>query len=122
MHKNGNDVWLALLILKSTPISGIDSSPAELLCNRKLCSSLPLIKHTSSYSDQAKLRGPDSNLYQTRSKALVPLSLGSCVLYDKNPDNTTKRPELSKGTVIDLEGPCKYTISSDNSKNVSRTK
>ena len=35
MIKNQNDMWLALLILKFTPISRIDSSPAELLCNRK---------------------------------------------------------------------------------------
>ena len=28
MIKNQNDTWLALLILKSAPISGIDRSPA----------------------------------------------------------------------------------------------
>ena len=32
--KNQNDMWLALLIIKSTPITGIDKCPAELLCNR----------------------------------------------------------------------------------------
>ena len=30
MVKNQNDTWLALLILKATPITGIDRSPAEL--------------------------------------------------------------------------------------------
>ena len=33
MAKNPRDVWLALLIFKSTPITGIDKSPSELLCN-----------------------------------------------------------------------------------------
>ena len=34
MVKNQNDTWLAMLILKSMPMNGIDRSPAELLCNR----------------------------------------------------------------------------------------
>ena len=56
MIKNHNDTWLALLILKSTPISGIDRSPAELLCNRRFRMNIPLIKHASSLADQARLR------------------------------------------------------------------
>ena len=56
MIKNQNDMWLALLILKSTPISGIDRSLAELLCNRKFRTNIPSIKHASSLADQARLR------------------------------------------------------------------
>ena len=34
MVKNQSDTWLPMLILKSTPMNGIDRSPVELLCNR----------------------------------------------------------------------------------------
>ena len=93
MTKNPNDTWLALLILKSTPINGINRIPAELLCNRRFRTNLPIMKYASDLSDQAKLRG-DPNKYQTGSKALVPLNLGSRILYDKSLDST-KRPEWS---------------------------
>ena len=57
------------------------------------------------------------------SKDLVPLSLGSHVLYDKNPDRSSKRPEWSKGTIKDIEEPGhKYTITKDNGMNVTRTR
>ena len=116
MIKNQNDMWLALLILKSIPISGIDRSLAELLCNRKFRTNIPLIKHASSLADQARLRNENSTKYQTGSKELVPLNLGSCVLYDKYPDNNTKRPDWS------IDGPGrKYKIENDAGKNVTRT-
>ena len=117
MIKNQNDTWLALLILKSTPISGIDRSPAELLCNRKFRINISLIKHASSLADQARLRNKNSTKYQTGSKELVPLSLGSCVLYNKNPDNSTKRSDWSKGVVMDIDGPGrKYKIENDSGR------
>ena len=72
--------------------------------------------------NQARLRCENPTKHQTGSKELVPLNLGSHVLYNKNPDST-KRPEWSKGVVKDLEGPgCKYTIESDTGKNVTRTR
>ena len=122
MVKNQNNTLLALLILKSTPMNGIDRSPAELLCSRQFQTNLPLIKHASSLADQARLRSENPTKYQTGSKELVPLNLGSCVMYDKNPDST-KRPEWSKGVVKDLQRPGhKYTIESDTGKNVTRTR
>ena len=120
--KNQNDTWLALLILKSTLISGIDRSPAELLCNRKFRTNIPLIKHASSLADQARLRNKNLAKYQTGSKELVLLNLGSCVQYNKNPVST-KRPDWSKGVVMDIDGPGrKYNIQSDTGKNVTRTR
>ena len=119
--KNQNDTWLALLILKATPITGIDRSPAELLCNRNFRTNIPMIQHASSLSDHAKLRSENSTKYQTGSKALVPLTLGSHILYDKNPDNNTKRPKWSRGTVTNINDPGgKYTIEMDTGKNVTR--
>ena len=88
MVKNQNDTWLAPLILKSTPITGIDRSPAELLCNRHFRTNIPMIQHASNLSSQAKFCNEDPTKYQTGSKELVPLNLGSHVLYDKNPDST----------------------------------
>ena len=118
MTKNPNDT---LLILKSMPINGIKRSPAELLCHRRFRTNLPIMKYSSDLSDQTKLRD-DPTKYQTGSKALVPMNLGSRILYDKSPDST-KRPEWSKGIANDIEGPGhKYTIETDTGKNVTRTR
>ena len=121
MTKNPNDTWLAMLISKSTLINGINRSTTELLCNRRFRTNLPIMKCASDLSNQTKLRG-DPTKYQTGSKALVPLNLGSRILYDKSPDST-KRPEWYKGIVKDIEGPgYKYTIETDTGKNVTRTR
>ena len=81
-----------------------------------------MIQHASNLSSQTKLCNEDPTKYQTGSKELVPLNLGSHVLYNKNPDST-KRPEWSKGVVRDLEGPGhKYTIKNGTDKNVIRTR
>ena len=72
MAKNQGNSWLALLILKSMPVTGIDKSPAELLCNRKFKTNLPIIQHDSDLAEQVKLCNEDSSKYQTGSKALVP--------------------------------------------------
>ena len=117
MVKNQGDTWLALLILKSTPMNGIDRSPTELLCN------IPMIQHASDLSHKARLHNEDSTKYQTGSKDLVPLNLGSHVLYDKNPDRNSKRSEWSKGTIKNIEEPDrKYTITKDNGMSVTRTR
>ena len=55
MSKNHGDHLLALPILKSTPITGIDKSLSELLCNRKFRTNLPIIQHASELADKAKL-------------------------------------------------------------------
>ena len=60
MVKNQNDTWLALLILKATPITVIDRSPAELLCNRHFRTNIPMIQHASSLSKNVKLRSENS--------------------------------------------------------------
>ena len=105
-----------MLILKSTPISGINRSPAELLCNRRFCTNIPLVQHASSLSSEP-------TKYQTGSKALIPLYLGSYILYDKNPDNAKKRPEWTKGVVTDIDGPGrKYQIENDAGRNITRTR
>ena len=122
MVKNQNDTWLAMLILKSTPMNGIDRSPAQLLCNRLFRTNIPMIQHASDLSYKARLRNENSAKYQNGSRDLVPLSLGSCVVCDKNPDST-KRPECSEGVIKYIEGPGrKYTIESDAGKNVTRTR
>ena len=122
MVKNQSDSWLALLILKSTPVNGIDRSPTELLCNRCFRTNIPMIQYASDLSHKARLHNEDSTKYQTGSKDLVPLSLGSHVLYDKNPDRSSKRPEWSKGTIKDIGEPGrKYTITKDNGMIVTRT-
>ena len=103
-------------------MNGIDRSPAELLCNRHFRTNIPMIQHASDLLSKARLHNENPTKYQTGSRELVPLSLGSHVIYDKNPDST-KRPEWSKGVIKDIEGPGhKYTIESDTGKNVTRTR
>ena len=122
MVKNQKDTWLALLILKSMPVNGIDRSPAELLCSRHFRTNIPMIQHASDLSYKARLRNENQTKYQTGSREMVPLSLGSRVIYDKNPDST-KRPEWSKGVIKDIQGPGhKYKIESDTGKHVTRTR
>ena len=123
MVRNQGDTWLALLILKSTPMNGIDKSLAELLCNRHLRTNIPMIQHASELSHKARLCNEDSTKYQTGSKELVPLSLGSHEWNDKNPDKNSKRSEWSKGTIKNIEEPGrKYTITKDNGLSVTRTR
>ena len=55
MVKNQNETWLAMLILKSSPMNGIDRSLAELLCNRHFRTNIPMIQHASDLSCKAKL-------------------------------------------------------------------
>ena len=82
-----------------------------------------MIQHASDLSHRERLHNEDSTKYQTGSKELVPLSLGSHVLYDKNPDKNSKRPEWSKGIIKDIEEPGhKYTITKDNGMSVTRTR
>ena len=82
-----------------------------------------MIQHASSLSENAKLRSENPCKYQTGSKVLVPLSLGSHVLYDKNPDNSTKGPEWSKEIVTNINDPGgKYIIETDTGKYVTRTR
>ena len=73
-------------------------------------------------ADQARLRNENSTKYQTGSKALVPLNLGSCILYDKNLDHTNKRTEWFKGLVMDIDGPGrKYKIEKATRKRESKS-
>ena len=104
-------------------MNGIDKSPAELLCNRRFRTNIPMIQHASDLLHKARLRNEDPSKYQTSSKGLVPLSLDSWVLYDKNPDNNSKRPEWSKDIIKDVGEPGhKYTITNNTGKNVTRTR
>ena len=119
MAKNPRDVWLALLIFKSTPITGIDKSPSELLCNQKFRTNLPMIQHASELANKARLKLLKTNVNTGKGKDLLPISIGSRVIYDSNPDHRTKRPEWSKGTITDISGPGrKYTILSDDTGHI----
>ena len=83
-----------------------------------------MIQHASDLLHKARLCNEDSTKYQTGSKALVRISIGSCILYDSNPDSSqAKRPEWSKGTIKNIEEPGrKYIITKDNGMNVTRTR
>ena len=87
-------------------MNGIDRSPAELLCNRHFRTNISMIQHASDLSHKARLHNEDSTKYQTGSKALVPIPIGSRIFYDSNPDSSkAKRPEWSKGTIKNIEEP-----------------
>ena len=90
MVKNPRDIWLALLIFKSTPITGIDKSPSELLCSQRFRTNLPMIQHASELANKAKLKPLKMD---DTGKYLLPIPIGSRIIYDSNPDHKTKRPE-----------------------------
>ena len=52
---------------------------------------------------------------------MLPIPIGSHVVYDTKPDNKAKRPQWSKGIVKDLNGPgWKYTIQNDSGRCLTR--
>ena len=89
MAKNPRDIWLALLIFKSTPITGIDRSPYESLCSHKFKTNLPMIQQASHLAQHAKLKSMESNV-DSKGKDLVPIPIGSHIIYDSNPDHKMK--------------------------------
>ena len=95
MAKNPRDVWLALLIFKSTSITGINKSPSELLCSHKFKTNLPMIQQASHLAHHAKLKSLETNV-DSKGKDLLPIPIGSHIIYDSNPDHKTKRPECLK--------------------------
>ena len=112
MAKNPRDIWLALLIFKLMPITGIDRSPSELLCCHKFKTNLPLIQQASHFAQHAKLK---STNVDSKGKDLIPIPIGSHIIYDSNPDHKTKWPDWLKGVVKDISGPGrKYTIVNDD--------
>ena len=116
MSKNPNNEWLALLIFKSTPMTGIDKSPSELLCNRKFWINLPLIQHASELASKAKLKTHVKTSMDNTGKDLPLIPIGSQIVYNSNPDHKTKMPEWSKGTIKDVSGPGhKYIVVNDDS-------
>ena len=74
MVKNPRDVWLALLIFKSTPITGIHKSPFELLCNQKFRTNLPMIQHASELANKARLKLLKTDVDAGKGKDLLPMS------------------------------------------------
>ena len=90
MSKSLNDEWVALLIFKSAPITGIDKSPSELLCNRKFQTNLPLIQYASELASKAKLKTHAKTSMNNTGKDLLPIPIGSKIIYDSNPDHKTK--------------------------------
>ena len=105
-------------------MTGIDKSLAELLYNRHFRTNIPMIQHASDLSHRARLCNEDSTKYQTGSKELVSIPIGSHVIYDSNPDSSkAKRPEWSKGIIKDFNGPGrKYTIENDSGRQLTRTR
>ena len=87
--KNPRDVWLALLIFKSTPITDIDKSPSELLCSQRFRTNLPMMQHASELAYKAKLKPLKTDV--DTGKNLLPIPIGSQIIYDSNPDHKAKR-------------------------------
>ena len=73
-----------------------------------------MIQQASHLAQHAKLWSIEPNV-DSKGKDLVPIPIGSRIIYDLNPDHKTKWPEWSKGTVKDISGPGrKYIIINDD--------
>ena len=88
--ESNSSVDLALLEYRNTPISGMNLSPAQLLMNRRLRSSLPmsesLLKPATNDDAQEQLTSrqqKQQQYYNRGARSLPPLSKGMVVHYKK---------------------------------------
>ena len=89
MIRNAENAWLAMLIYRSTDIPGINKSPSELLNGRKYRTNLPMtdIHQKENETEIEKLTEYQVNRPNTW-KELVKIPVGTCVLYEQNPDSS----------------------------------
>ena len=71
------------------PITSIDMSQSELLCNCKFKTNLPMVQQASHLAQKAKLKSLEPNV-DSKGKDLVPIPIGSRIIYDSNPDHKMK--------------------------------
>jgi hypothetical protein len=109
------DLQLALLSLRTTPISGTLPSPAELLNSRQMKSTLPLVsKHSSKdelSTEELKKRQNTQKVYYDRgTRELPPLKSGQTVMVQDLP-NLRWKP----GTVVSpTKEPRSYIVQDTN--------
>ena len=78
MTKNVENVWLAMLIYRSTDIPGVNKSPSELLNNHKYRTNLPIIDtHERSSEEEIEKMATEHLSRPTSGKELPRLPVGT---------------------------------------------
>ena len=84
----GNDEYVALLEFRNTPISGLSESPVQLLMDKHLPSSLPMLPWTLEPPNAAQVKDKlverqagQKHFYDKSSKPLPPLKPNDHVRY-----------------------------------------
>ncbi|XP_038061713.1 uncharacterized protein K02A2.6-like [Patiria miniata] len=120
----GQNISMALLCLRTTPVDSKLPSPAELLCGRKVQSNLPVvIQNTSEHKDQTYQRLQDrqaqQKAYQDRSAHdLKPLHPGQLVRV-QDPRTGLWTPAQIKQR---CEEPRSYVIVTPNGRELRRNR
>ena len=90
-HEQNRDPYLALLEYRNSPITGLKSSPAQILMSRRLRSKIHVAtsllspKIVDACADLTKLQSCQKYYYdRANSKSLPPLREGDVVCYRKN--------------------------------------
>ena len=121
---SGQNISMALLCLRTTPVDSKLQSPAELLCGRKFQSNLQVvIKHTSEHKDQTYQRLQDrqaqQKAYHDRSAHdLKPLHPGQLVRV-QDPNTGLWTPAQIKQC---CEEPRSYVIVTPNGRELRRNR
>ena len=92
MTKNAENVWLVMLIYRSTDIPG--ANPSKLLNNCKYRTNLPITDKLKKSSEEELGKMSAEHLSRpTSGKELPKLPVGTEVFYKENPDSSKiKRP------------------------------
>ena len=112
--QSGDDVYLDLLALRTTPTKGNTKSPAYMLMNRNPRTLLPCLNFASVSKSQQLISPRKQSSYATRhynehSKDLAPLSLNDTIRIRQ------KGNWCLKGTVIDkCDQPRSYKVLTQN--------
>ena len=90
-HEQNRDPYSALLEYRNSPITGLKSSPVQILMSRRLRSKIPVAtslrssKIVDACADLTKLQSRQKYYYdRDNSKSLPPLREGNVVCYRKN--------------------------------------
>ena len=81
-HHSSDDPYLALLALRTTPLSHDKPVPASILMNRQLCTTLPTVKHTlQPPSNPSKMMAEKKSKANKPFHTLRPLAAGDSVHF-----------------------------------------
>lgn len=121
---DNEDIHLALLIYRNTPVMNSKYSPSELLMSRHLRDNLPLTKaqlkpkviNYNAYNNQLKnLNEQSKKYYDRKTKIPITFKINEKILYQAKPQSY-----WSEGKIVDKIGIRKYLIEREDGTSIAR--